>query len=195
MAMDVEGYKIIMQKRLSPARYVHSVGVANTAAKLAGMNNLDIEKSYLAGLMHDYAREMSGTELLMIAQENGLLGDHIEVVKPDLLHGTVGAFLLEQEGLITDKQILTAIRNHTTGHPEMDWLSKLIYIADYIEPERKFPGVDKLRAITYKDWQLGVLAGLNHTLTYLLQKGAFIHPYSLMARNRMLEEISIKDCN
>lgn len=195
MAIDVEGYKIIMQKRLSPARYVHSVGVANTAAKLAGMNNLDIEKAYLAGLMHDYAREMSGTELLMLAQENDLLGDHIEVIKPDLLHGKVGAFLLEQEGLITDEQILASIRNHTTGHPEMDWLSKLIYIADYIEPERKFPGVDKLRAITYKDWQLGVLAGLNHTLTYLLQKGAFIHPYSLMARNRMLEEISIRDCN
>ena len=71
----------------------------------------------------------------------------------------------------------------------------MIYIADYIEPERKFPGVDKLRTITYQDWNLGVLAGLNHTLTYLLQKAAFIHPYSLMARNRMLEEIGIKDCN
>ena len=73
MAIDVEGYKIIMQKRLSPARYVHSVGVANTAAKLAGMNNLDLEKAYLAGLMHDYAREMTNTELLLLAQENNLI--------------------------------------------------------------------------------------------------------------------------
>lgn len=195
MAVDVEGYKIILQRRLSPGRYVHSVGVANTAAKLAGMYSLDIEKAYLAGLMHDYAREMSGTELLDLGQEHGLIRDHVEVIKPSLLHGVVGAFLLQQAGIITDAQILDAIRNHTTGHPEMDWLGRLIYIADYIEPERKFPGVDKLRTIAYKDLDYGVLAGLDHTLIYLVQKGAFLHPYSLMARNRILEEISIKECN
>ena len=100
-------------------RYTHTVSVAQTAAKLAKLYGCDADQAYLAGLMHDYARDLSPTELLTIAQENDLIADHAEVISPDLLHGVAGAFLLKKEGLITDEAILQAIRYHTTGHPKM----------------------------------------------------------------------------
>lgn len=191
----LEEYKAILQKRLSAKRYTHTVNVAQSAVKLAQMYDVDVDKAYLAGLLHDYARNLSPNELLDIAQANDLLTDHAEIVKPDLLHGAVGAFLLKKEGLLTDGEVLNAICYHTTGHPQMSRLAKVIYVADYIEPGRKFSGVEELRAAAYEDLDYGVLAGLNHTLQYLIQSDAFIHPLSIAARNRMLEEVNIKNCN
>ncbi len=192
---QTEGYKELLKKRLTAKRYTHTVSVAQTAAKLAKMYESDADQAYMAGLMHDYARDLSPTELLTIAQENDLISDHAEVINPDLLHGVAGAFLLKKEGLITDEAILQAIRYHTTGHPKMSKLDKIIYIADYIEPGRDFPGVDKLRTMSYQNLDYGVLAGLDHTIMFLLQSGAFIHPLSIAARNHMLEEVNIKHCN
>lgn len=188
MEIKVEGYKELLKKRLSVKRYTHSVGVANTAAKLAGMFNGDIERAYLAGLLHDYAREMPNSQLLELAVEHGLTNDEVELLQPNLLHGPVGAWMLQQQGIIDDEQMLNAIRWHTTGHPDMDQLARIIYIADYIEPNRDFPGVDALRQIAHRDLNLGTLAGLDHTLNFLIQQGGFIHPWSVGARNRLVEE-------
>ena len=188
MEIKVEGYKELLKKRLSVKRYTHSVGVANSAAKLAGMFNGDIERAYLAGLLHDYAREMPNSQLLELAVEHGLTNDEVELLQPNLLHGPVGAWMLQQQGIIDDEQMLNAIRWHTTGHPDMDQLARIIYIADYIEPNRDFPGVDALRQIAHRDLNLGTLAGLDHTLNFLIQQGGFIHPWSVGARNRLVEE-------
>ena len=193
MEIKVEGYKEILKNRLSVKRYTHSVGVANTAARLAGMFNGDIERAYLAGLMHDYARELPEEELLELTAKYNLSTDGVELMQTSLLHGPVGAWLLEQEGLITDKRVLDAIRWHTTGHPDMDQLGRIIYISDYIEPGRNFPGVDVLRQITNKNLNLGVLAGLDHTLSFLMQRNNFIHPLSIATRNRLLEEHVVEE--
>ena len=190
MEIKVEGYKEILKTRLSVKRYTHSVWVANTAARLAGMFNGDVERAYLAGLLHDYAREMSGSALLEIAVEHNLHGDAVDLLQPSLLHGPVGAWLLQEQGIMTDEAILEAIRWHTTGHPDMKKLARMVYIADYIEPNRDFPGVDALRQITYRDLNLGVLAGLDHTIMFQLQKGGYLHPWSIAARNRLIEEHS-----
>ena len=72
----------------------------------------------------------------------------------------------------------------------MKKLARMVYIADYIEPNRDFPGVDALRQITYRDLNLGVLAGLDHTIMFQLQKGGYLHPWSIAARNRLIEEHS-----
>lgn len=188
MEIRIEGYKEILKKRLSVKRYTHSIGVANTAAKLAGMFHGDIQRAFLAGLLHDYAREMSDSELLELAMANHLSGDAVDLLQPSLLHGPVGAWLLRDAGMVDDELVLQAISWHTTGHPEMDQLARIIYIADYIEPNRKFPGVDTLREIAHRDLDLGVLAGLDHTISYLIQKNGYLHPWSVAARNRLLEE-------
>ncbi len=168
--------------------YPRGVGLANTAAKLAGMFNGNIAQAYLAGLLHDYAREVPNSELLELAVEHNLVQDSVELLQPNLLHGAVGAWMLQEQGIVEDEAVLNAIRWHTTGHPDMDQLARIIYIADYIEPERKFPGVEALRTIAHRDLDLGVLAGLDHTISFLIQKNGFLHPLSVAARNRLLEE-------
>ena len=192
---NIESYKEHLKQRLTTKRYTHSLAVAQTAAKLAGMYNGDINKAYLAGLLHDYARDYTPSQLLIMAEENHLVDYHVEVVNPSLLHGKVGAFLLEKEGIVADPSILKAIRYHTTGHPDHDQLGHIIYIADYIEPNRDFPGVDKMRKVVYQNFDYGILAGLDHTIMYLMQKAAFIHPLSVDTRNRLIEKINIKHCN
>ena len=186
--VKIEGYKEILKKRLSVKRYTHSVGVANTAAKLAGMFNGDIERAYLAGLLHDYAREVPNAQLLELAVEHNLHSDAVDMLQPSLLHGPVGAWMLKEQGIIDDEKVLNAICWHTTGHPEMDQLARIVYIADYIEPNRDFQGVDLLRQLTYRDLDLGVLAGIDHTLTFLIQRDGYMHPLSIATRNRLLEE-------
>ena len=195
MEVKVEGYKAILKKRLSVKRYTHSVGVANTAAKLAGMFNGDIERAYLAGLLHDYAREVPNAELLELTMAHNLSSDAVDLLQPSLLHGPVGAWMLKEHGIMDDEAILDAIRWHTTGHPDMNQLAKIVYIADYIEPNRDFPGVDLLRQLTYRDLDLGVVAGIEHTLSFLIQKDGYIHPLSVATRNRLLEERRDKNRN
>ncbi|MBQ3509003.1 MAG: nicotinate-nucleotide adenylyltransferase [Peptococcaceae bacterium] len=193
--VKIEGYKEILKKRLSVKRYMHSIGVANTAARLAGIFNGNIEKAYLAGLLHDYAREVPNAELLELAVEHNLYSDAVDLLQPSLLHGPVGAWMLKEQGILEDEQVLDAIRWHTTGHPDMDQLARIIYIADYIEPNRDFPGVDLLRQLTHQDLNLGVLAGIDHTLGFLIQKDGYMHPLSIATRNRLLAEKQEKSIN
>ncbi len=188
MERQMEGYRTMLELRLSPKRYAHVLGVADTAARLAERYGGDIQRAYMAGLLHDYCREVPAGELLDLAVEHNLYSDAVDLLQPDLLHGPVGAWQLRQEGIVQDAQILDAIRWHTTGHPDMDQLARILYIADYIEPNRNFPGVEDLRKIAARDLDLSVLAGLDHTIGYLLSRGNYLHPLSVAARNRLLEE-------
>ncbi len=194
--MDLtEGYKEMLKKRLTPKRYTHTIGVAQTAAKLAGMYKVNVTKAHTAGLLHDYAKDMSNEELLDLAIENELMTDDLDVIMPQILHGAVGAFLLEREGIVDDPDILAAIRYHTTGHPDMNDLAKIIYIADYIEPGRDFKGVEKMRKVAYRSLEYGMLSGLDHTLMHLIHSAAYVHPLSIATRNRLIEQLNIKHCN
>jgi predicted HD superfamily hydrolase involved in NAD metabolism len=159
------------------------------------MFNGDIERAYLAGLLHDYAREVPNAELLELTMAHNLSSDAVDLLQPSLLHGPVGAWMLKEHGIMDDEAILDAIRWHTTGHPDMNQLAKIVYIADYIEPNRDFPGVDLLRQLTYRDLDLGVIAGIEHTLSFLIQKDGYIHPLSIATRNRLLEERRDKNRN
>lgn len=188
MEIKEEGYKTMLRKRLSPKRYMHSVGVANTAAKLAGMYDGDVRKAYLAGLLHDFAREVPDNELLEIALEHDLTIDEAELMQPNLLHGPVGAWLLKEQGIITDDEILEAIRWHTTGNPDMGQLARIVCLADYIEPNRVYPGVELLRQIAYRNLNAGLLASLDQTILHLMHESSLIHPYSIATRNRIMAE-------
>jgi predicted HD superfamily hydrolase involved in NAD metabolism len=134
-------------------------------------------------------------ELLELTMAHNLSSDAVDLLQPSLLHGPVGAWMLKEHGIMDDEAILDAIRWHTTGHPDMNQLAKIVYIADYIEPNRDFPGVDLLRQLTYRDLDLGVVAGIEHTLSFLIQKDGYIHPLSIATRNRLLEERRDKNRN
>jgi len=182
----MEEYRALIKKRLSKDRYEHSLGVAQTARSLALSCGVDPEQAYFAGILHDYAKELTNHELLEIGKMYDLILDDAEIKEPALLHGPVGAVLLQKELGINNKEILTAIRYHTTGCANMDKLTQIIYIADFIEPNRNFPDVEILREITYHNLSQGVLQGLNQTIKYILDNNQLLHFLSVQARNWLI---------
>lgn len=189
----MEEYTTLIKNRLSKNRYEHSLGVAQTARSLALSYGVDPEQAYLAGILHDYAKELTNQKLLEFGKMYDLILDDAEIREPALLHGPVGAVLLQKELGINNSEILTAIRYHTTGCGNMDKLTQIIYIADYIEPNRNFPGVEILREITYNNLSQGVLQGLNQTIKYVLENNQLLHFLSVQARNWLLLSGTVKE--
>ena len=117
---------------LSEKRYVHSISVMNMAAELAEINNVDIETAKIAGLLHDNAKEMTEKEILEYVKENDIKINEFEKANIKILHGKIGADISKKRYGVSG-QIAKAIEYHTTTNPQMDTLSKIIYISDKIE--------------------------------------------------------------
>ena len=186
--MDISKIIDKMEKQLSPKRLLHSVGVAETAVNLARRYGARVEGAQLAGLLHDYARDLSRETLLELAEKAGLIGCPVDRLAPDLLHGPVAAWLVPQKLGIDDPEILQAIAVHTLGSENMSQLDKIIYLADLIEPGRDYSGVDYLRSLAEIDLDQGVLSGFNQTLRYCIKHNFLLHPQTIWARNYLLEK-------
>ena len=132
--MQVNKALEVIESRLSEKRYQHSVQVADTARFMAEKFDLNPQKAYLTGLLHDYARDMPYSELIEIAEKNQLLLHSLEKTVPELLHGPVGAFLLLREG-IQDEEILNAIKHHTLGAVQMSDFEKVIYKKSFVDSD------------------------------------------------------------
>ncbi|HHY60774.1 MAG TPA: HD domain-containing protein, partial [Clostridia bacterium] len=141
---------------------------------------------YLAGLLHDYARDLPDAELLELAKKAGLPPDPMKDAIPELWHGSVGAFLVEKELGLKHPALLQAIRDHILGSTAMTGLDKVVFLADMIEPHRDFPGVEVLREKAYRDLDEAMLAAFDQSIQYLLRKRSLIHPLMIDARNRLL---------
>lgn len=158
-----------MEEILSAKRYLHTLGVSYTASCLAMAHGEPMEDAMVAGLLHDCAKAMHGSELMAICEKGHLRMNTAERSNPTaLLHAKVGAYLAEHKYGVTDNNILNAIRYHTTGRPDMSKLEKIIYIADYIEPGRKqLTGLEMIRRIAYQDLDWTMENILANTLAYL----------------------------
>lgn len=171
-----------IQMRMSEQRFKHVLGVEETAVALAKKYGASPEKASIAALTHDYAKERPDEEFKMVIVRDGF--------DPELLnynnaiwHGLVGASFVERELGITDAEILHAIRVHTTGAAKMSLLDKIIYVADYIEPGRDFPGVQDARAIAWADLDEAVAFETKHTLAHLLAQEQQIYPKTIETYN------------
>lgn len=160
--------------------------VAETAMRLAEKNNCDKEKAYLAGLFHDVAREISQTETIRFLKENNFVFCDEDFLVPEVLHGHLSAIIVSNELNIQDKDVLQAMKRHTTGEKDMTTLDAVIFLSDMIEPARDYPGVQELRALAEKDLFKATLKGVEHTITYLLVGEKFIHPRTIEVYNWML---------
>lgn len=157
-----------LKNKLKPARYEHTLGVSETARRLAEIYGYDSEKAALAGLLHDCAKYMPDDTKIALCREYGVSISDAEYKNPSLLHAKCGAILAEHEYQIIDFDILHAIRVHTTGVPDMSLLDKIIFIADYIEPNRdKAPHLKELRKMAEKDLNLTAYHILKDTVEYL----------------------------
>ena len=158
----------ILRKKQTGSRFVHTLGVQYTSACLAMRYGADLEKAQIAGVLHDCAKHMKPEKLLEKCRKHDLLVTHSEIARPFLLHGRVGAYIARKKYGVDDPDILNAIEWHTTGRPEMSLLEKIVFTADYIEPNRnKAPNLEKLRKISFEDLDRAVYLILEQTLEYL----------------------------
>ena len=183
-AWSVSKIKGDLLKRLNKHRYEHTIGVADTAIMMAEAFNVNPNKAYLAGILHDCAKYFDDLELLSICAENDVKVTQIEQKKPFLLHSKVGVIVAKQRYHITDQEVLDAVLWHTTGKANMTDLEKIIFAADYIEPSRKdLPRLDYLRDISTKDLDLLVKCILENIMEYLKETDEEIEDHTLEAFN------------
>jgi predicted HD superfamily hydrolase involved in NAD metabolism len=166
-----------MKKVQNAERYEHTLGVAYTAAALAVLNNVDPKKALIAGMLHDCAKCIPAQEKIALCKGYGIRMTPLEKRNPFLLHAKLGARLAKEKYDQNDEDILNAIENHTTGRPNMSVLEKIIFIADYIEPNRnKAPNLLQIRKMAYNDIDQALVMILKDTLDYLEQTGNEIDP-------------------
>lgn len=173
--------------RIGEKRYLHSIRVMEVAEKLAKIHSENIEKAKIAAYYHDCAKIRDNDILIKTAVDYNLqLNDDMKKA-PQIIHGYLGAIIANKLYGINDKEILDAIRNHTTGCENMTKLDKIIFLSDYIEPMRNFSGVEEARKLAEKDLDEAMLFALNNTMEFLLNKNEYIALETLKARNFILE--------
>ena len=188
----LEEIRDYLKNNLKPARYGHTLGVVNTAIKLAEIYGEDKNKAEIAALCHDVAKNMSNEELKKVIDNENIALSIDEENTQELWHSIIGPVIAKKVFGIEDEEVLSAMRWHTTGKENMTNLEKIIYLADLIEPSRKFDGVDEIREIAYKDLDLGMLKALTHTTIYLLTKGCAVDINSVKARNYLVYNTKTK---
>lgn len=169
-----ETHRILKElcKELDSKRYEHTLGVAYTASCMAMRYDCDMEKAYIAGLLHDCAKCMTHAERLSYCKKNNIEVTLVEKSNPSLLHAKVGADLCVRKYGIEEEEIVNAIRYHTTGRPAMTLLEKIVFIADYLEPHRKeAEDLPIVRKQAFIDIDLTLYTILTDTLDYLKSTG------------------------
>lgn len=187
--MTVDEIKSKLKQTLKENRYNHTIGVMETAKKLAQIYGEDENKAEIAGLLHDCAREIRGEKLFELCEKYHIPVDDVSKAQPELLHGPLGAKLAEEVFGINDADILNAIYYHTTGRKNMSMIEKIIYIADVIEPLRDFEGVEEIRKEAMIDIDRAILLALDGSIRYVLSKGEMLHIDTVNSRNYILSEI------
>ncbi len=186
-----DGIHAAVAASLTPARWRHTLAVADTAATLAAMYGSDPSAAGLAGLLHDYARELPPAELSALAGRYALGVDPIEAREPLLLHGKVAAALARERFGLTDPSLLAAIALHITGAPGMSLLAKLVFLADFIEPGRTFPQAVRAREAAGHDLAKPLLIACDAIISHVVAGGYELHPRTVAARNELLQDFRV----
>jgi len=169
-----------LKKELDKERYTHTIGVMYTAAALAMAHHAELNQAIYAGLLHDCAKCIPNEKKLKLCKKYHIAVSAAEKHSPYLLHAKLGAYYAKKIYKINDPEVLHAIQTHTTGEPEMNKLDKIIYIADYIEPNRKkAPNLQKIRQMAFQDLDKTMLQILSDTLEYLEDKGGELDPLTM----------------
>lgn len=165
---------------LNPRRIPHVIGCEQEAVRLAHRWGEDVYNAAAAGILHDITKKLTEDEQLILCDKYGIIVDTSEPGIDKTLHQMTGAAVAEHE-FGACPAICDAIRWHTTGKPDMTTLEKIIYLADYIEPNRNFDGVEQIRALSYENLDEAMENGLRMTMEELHSKNAPILPISRSA--------------
>lgn len=190
-AIDMNRIYKYLKKHLDSKRYEHTLGVAYTATAMAMCYGVNVEAAKIAGLLHDCVKCMPNEKKIRKCQKHNILLTQIEHDNPYLIHGKLGAYMAEHKFGVKNQDIMNAISFHTTGRPEMSTLEKIIYIADYIEPNRsRIPQLDSIRKMAFHDLDGTIVTILRNTLSYLKDTKSIIDPMSQQTYDYYVQVIS-----
>ena len=170
----------VVVELLNPNRVKHVLGCRDTAADLAKIWGADVTDAARAGLLHDITKALDGPLQLTLCSEYGKVLDEFSENNPKTLHALTGSLVAERI-FGENEAVVSAIESHTTGKPAMNTLEKIIYVADYMEPNRNFDGVEELRRLAYTDLDKALKLGLEMTLALLKEQGREVSPESQQA--------------
>lgn len=174
-SLPMEQLEPIVVRLLNPNRVRHVLGCRDTAVELAKRWGADETDAARAGMLHDITKALDGPLQLTVCQEYGKILDAFSRKYPKTLHALTGSLVAERI-FGENPQVVAAIRNHTTGRADMSLLETIIYVADYMEPNRDFPGVEDLRRLAYTDIYAALKLGLHMTLDHLARQGSEVSP-------------------
>ena len=178
--MKREKMEFRLKKELDKQRFEHTLGVEETARKMARVFGEDEEKTALAGLLHDCAKCMPLDRMLKAAKHEEI--DDVMKESKALMHAVAGRCIARDVYNVEDEEVLDAIRWHTTGRAGMTALDKIIYLADMIEPNRKpYPGLEQLRVLCMKDLDEAMHTALQMSLRHVEEQGKTLHPDTMAA--------------
>jgi putative nucleotidyltransferase with HDIG domain len=169
---DINYIKEDLKKSVGERLYIHCINVMNTSIDLAIRYKEDVEKAKVAGLLHDCGK---------------LLNQNVK----DLEHAGLGAKIAKTKYKIEDEEIINAILYHTTGRENMTMLEKIVYLADKIEPNRKYPSLEEIRKLAYLNIDKAIIKSFESTFKYLEVKNVDIDKQSLVSYEYLKNYLTI----
>ena len=179
-------YDMLLRSKLDDYRYIHSLGVAKSAKELAALYGADEEKAYTVGLLHDVMKNASPDEQLQIMEKADIMLSPCEKLNQKLWHAIAGAAFLKTELNITDEEIISAVRWHTTGKAGMTTLEKTVYLADFISEDRTYPDVDEVRRLARISLESAIVYTQKYCIQKLLSQNMIIDPSSVECYNDLV---------
>lgn len=176
----------LIMSKLTADRFNHSLNVADSAKELALSYGADVDKAYTAGLLHDVMKNASEEEQLGVLSEAGIELMPVERENKKLWHAIAGAAYVKFVMGIDDRDIIRAVRYHTTGRSGMSLLERIVYLADYISADRNYNGVEDMRRLCKSDSDEAILYALTFGIPDLVSKGRVIHPDSIDLYNEVI---------
>ena len=173
--LPMDRLEAVAGELMKPRRFHHAKGVRDTAVALAEKWGADPVDAGRAGMLHDITKALDGPLQLTLCGAYGNMLDDFSMENPKTLHAYTGAIVARD--IFGEKEaVVSAIRCHTTGKPNMNLLETILYVADYMEPSRDFPGVEKLRALAFTDIYGALRLGMEMTLEHLKEQGSTVSP-------------------
>lgn len=185
-------YRKLLSEKLDDYRMHHSECVSECAAVLAEKYGADAEKARLAGLLHDVTKNTPKADQLEIIEKSGEPLSRVELINPKVWHQISGAVFLRESGIITDEEILGAVRWHTTGRAGMTLLEKIVYTADFISADRDYPDVSVVRRLAEESLEDAILYTSRYTVRKLASADLPIHPATVECYNDMIFQLKIQ---
>lgn len=183
-----------VSEQMPQKRWQHTLGVMDTSVLLARRYGGDAEKAELAAILHDVAKYWPVKDMEAVILDSPEADQELLQHEKQLWHSEVGYIVARRDYGVEDSEVLNAIRWHTSGRVGMSLLDKIVCLADYMEPGRDFPGVERIRELAEHSLEEALVAGLDNTISHLLQQGKVIYPQTVLTRNDLLIQLkSVKD--